>query len=133
MSYIDDRNIEDYQFLFALPEYDKKLLTWSANVHLEHYDNSIIPKFEYHQFDEWLQQQLKYEYFELLWNIFDYDKNIAFYDWEEKYHLTVPTFDWIEQQAEQYPDENDTVWRFMVWLDVLKLWDKQGHLSKLKI
>lgn len=130
MSYLNERIVEDYHFLFALPEYDKKLLTWLANVHLEHYDNTKIPKFEHQYFDKWLQQQLDNQYFETLWEIFDFDKNLVFYDWDEKYHFPLPTYEWVANQAEKYPDENDTVWRFMVWLDHLKEWDKQGLLAQ---
>lgn len=129
MSYINITLVEDYHFLFALSEYDKKLLTWLANVHLKYYDNTIIPKFEYIQFDKWLQQQLDNKHFEVLWEIFDFDQNILFDDWQEKYHFPLPTLEWIENQAEQYTDKNDTVWRFMVWLDTLKEWDKQGLLT----
>lgn len=109
----DERDIRAYQFLFALSETDKKMLTHAINKVIDDFVN--VPKIE--NFNDWVQKRLEQQQFDLLWSVFDIHHQFTR---EKKLNVEIPSFDELDNMAENYHTENDTEIRFMLWIDVLR-------------
>lgn len=109
----DDRDVGTYQFLFALSEADKKMLTHVINILITDFRN--VPKVVH--FDDWINERLEQQQFDLLWLVFDIHHQ--FHN-EKKLNIEIPSFAELDNMAESYQTENDTEMRFMLWIDVLR-------------
>lgn len=109
----DEQDIRAYQFLFTLLETDKKILTHAINKVIDDFIN--VPKIE--NFDDWINERLEQQQFDLLWSVFDVHHQ---FQNEKKLNVEIPSFEELDNMAEKYQTENDIEERFMLWIDVLR-------------